>query len=126
HVGAEAVQELGEVAGAGDVQSVDETGLGEVLLGDDRAGETVGAGGEQCREDPGDRPHPAVQTQLPQQHEIRGDVGEQVALGVQHGHRDGEIEAGAVLGPPGRAHVDGDPPCGEVDPAAGGGRAHAV
>src|SRR5699024_308825 len=91
-----------------------------------RAGRAGRGGGEQSRRDPGARPHPAAQTQRPQQHEIRGDGGEQVALGVQHGHRDREIEAGAVLGPPGRAHVDGDPPCGEVDPAAGGGRAHAI
>lgn len=126
YVGPEAVQELGEVSGTGDLQAVDELRLGQVLLRDDRTGEAMGTGREEGGQDPGDRPYPPVQPQLSQQHQIRRDVGEQIALGIQHRHGDRQVEAGAVLGPPGRSHVDRDPARRQVDAAAGGGGAHPV
>lgn len=93
HVRSEAMQQAGQVGGGVDLQAVHQPCLLQVLLGHDRAGDPQGPGGEQGGEHARDGPHPAVQTQLSQQHGVPGDMRGQFALGIQDRHRDREVEA---------------------------------
>jgi hypothetical protein len=74
----------------------------------DEAPEARGTGGDHGREETLHRPHPAIETQLPQMHHGGDRVDRDATLGRQDGDRDGQIVGGALLRQGSRREVDDD------------------
>ncbi len=83
-----------------------ESGLGGALLWHHHLPVSGLRRGEDGRQDPPDRTHPAVQPQLPDEHEIGDRARVDHLRGPEHRRRDGHVESGAGFRHGGGAQPD--------------------
>jgi len=77
-----------------------------VARGDHRAGQAPATGAPELGEGTADRSDPAREGELSEEERVFEAVGRALAAGRKERHRDGEVEAGALLAQVSRGHVD--------------------
>lgn len=107
--------QLAQAAYAEHADVGDEHGLGGALLRHHHVAVSGVGSCEDGGQDAPYRPHPAVQPQLSDEHEVGDGGGVDHLGGAQYGGRDGQVESGARFRDGGRAESDGEfllRPCG--------------